>query len=405
MFKIFPTQKDTMPRPHSSTRRLFLRTIACVAVYSAALLCLFGPLAAEQPFRYPEGACGAAKLSYLQEIPVLEVQGTPAEIGAQIGELAANPAQRALAYPKDFLGQVGMEFTWPILLQLAKPLLSNFPPDHLSEMEALATKLPKGRDELLAANTMFDLLRGLGCSTFLVDADRSATGKVLFGRNLDFPTLGYLQQYSLVTVYRPQGKKSFASVGFPGCIGVLSGMNESGLCLAVLEAYESKDGSSRFEHKGIPYALCFRRLLEECSSVEEAETLLKSLPRTTWVSLAICDPKSTATFEITPDNVVRRGSEHGVCAATNHFRSQELAMSLECWRYPIFEKLQKNNDNYVSLDLLKKTLHQVNQNDLTLQTMIFEPADLRLHLAIGSTPSSALPMRTLELKDLFLSKN
>jgi hypothetical protein len=37
---------------------------------------------------------------------------------------------------------------------------------------------------------------------------------------------------------------------------------------------------------------------------------------------------------------------------------------------------------------------------LTVQTMIFEPAELKLHLAIGSCPSSALPMKIVELKPL-----
>jgi hypothetical protein len=32
--------------------------------------------------------------------------------------------------------------------------------------------------------------------------------------------------------------------------------------------------------------------------------------------------------------------------------------------------------------------------------MIFEPATLKLHLAIGTPPTSALPLKTLELKPL-----
>jgi hypothetical protein len=43
----------------------------------------------------------------------------------------------------------------------------------------------------------------------------------------------------------------------------------------------------------------------------------------------------------------------------------------------------------------------VNMGPLTLQTMIFEPRSLKLHLAIGSCPSSKLPLKTLELAPLF----
>ena len=38
---------------------------------------------------------------------------------------------------------------------------------------------------------------------------------------------------------------------------------------------------------------------------------------------------------------------------------------------------------------------------MTVQSMIFEPEPLILHLAMGSCPSSALPMKKLELQPLF----
>jgi len=47
----------------------------------------------------------------------------------------------------------------------------------------------------------------------------------------------------------------------------------------------------------------------------------------------------------------------------------------------------------------------VNLGGLTVQTMIFEPATLKLHLAIGSCPSSALPMKELDLKPLFTNSS
>ena len=46
------------------------------------------------------------------------------------------------------------------------------------------------RDLLIVGNTMFDVKKIGGCSTLIVEPDRSATGGPLFGRNLDFPTLG-----------------------------------------------------------------------------------------------------------------------------------------------------------------------------------------------------------------------
>ena len=49
---------------------------------------------------------------------------------------------------------------------------------------------------------------------------------------------------------------------------------------------------------------------------------------------------------------------------------------------------------------MAKKLNDVNQGPWTIQTMIFEPNTLKLHLALGKK-SSALPMKLLELAPLF----
>ena len=155
-------------------------------------------------------------------------------------------------------------------------------------------------------NTFPDISKAAGCASLIVGKERSATGGPLFGRNLDYPTLGYLQQYSLVTVYRPKGKHAFASIGFPGMIGCLSGMNDAGLALAVHEVRKTKDGSPGLDIKGRPYTLAFRRVLEECTTVAEAEKLLRGMKRTTMLNLAVCDRNGGAVFELTTKNVVVR---------------------------------------------------------------------------------------------------
>ena len=46
-------------------------------------------------------------------------------------------------------------------------------------------------------------------------------------------------------------------------------------------------------------------------------------------------------------------------------------------------------------------LDDVNQGTLTMQTMIFEPGPLLLHLSFGPVPSSRQPLKELSLKELF----
>ncbi len=364
---------------------------------AAGLLACEAPAA--EPFRYPEGRSGAAELRYIGGLPVLTLQGSPAEMGRQQGALGRAVTARIAAYPREFLKTIRHEDRFGKFVALGRALAANFPPDHLAELDALSRSAGVERDLLLVANTMADTYRdGFGCSSLLVDARRSKTGGPLFGRNLDFFTLGTLQDFSLVIVCKPEGKRAFASVGFPGFVGCLSGMNDAGLALAVHEVPATRDGSKLLDPKGTPYALIFRRILEECATVDEADKLLRACRRTTLLNLAVCDPKTHAVLEMTPRSVVRRADESGVTACTNHFRSDPLRFVAICPRY---EKLIRVRSlERIGLADVADRLHAANQDRMTLQTMIFEPAKMRLHLAIGKCPTSALPLNKLDLAGL-----
>ena len=172
-------------------------------------------------------------------------------------------------------------------------------------------------------------------------------------------------------------------------------MNDAGLAVAVLEVSSCKEDSPRLDLRGVPYALGIRRILEECSTIEEAEKLLRSIKRTTYFNLAVCDRQGSAVFEITTKSLNVRRPVDGICCCTNHFRSPELATVLTCNRFCALEEARRLP--VLTLGDLAKRLDAANQGDLTLQTMIFEPRELRLHLAIGKCPSSSLPLRRLDL--------
>ena len=82
--------------------------------------------------------------------------------------------------------------------------MQNAPERHQQELAALAAAGKLDAGELAVGNTLLELRR-MGCSVLIVEPAHSATGGPLFGRNFDFPTLGELDKYSIVFVYRPDG--------------------------------------------------------------------------------------------------------------------------------------------------------------------------------------------------------
>jgi hypothetical protein len=363
------------------------------------LLVLTAPLPAADASRYSDGKSGKGELKHVNGLPVLVLEGTPEEMGEQAAVLTRKPLAALLSFPKQLLQKEGLGASWLVAVALARSMEPAFPPDHRRELDALVKKSGLDRDLALFGNTFADISKAAGCSSLIVEKGHSATGQPLFGRNLDYPTLGLLQDYSLVTVYRPRSKHAFASVGFPGMIGCLSGINDAGLALAVHEVRATKDHSLKLDPAGTPYTMAFRRVLEECTTVAQAEELLRGLRRTTMLNLGLCDRGRGAVFEITTKNLVVRRAEEGICACTNHFCSKELGTGVPCGRLARLEK--SRGLKKLGLDDVARQLDAVNQGAFTLQTMIFEPAALKLHLAIGACPSSKLPLKELDLAPLF----
>jgi len=366
---------------------------------------------AAEPFRYPEAKHGKGELRYVNDIPVLTVRGTPEEIGDQVGVLGLRLIKPLFGRVQEFTKAWHVEAIFPLLMKTGNIMTANFPPDHLKELEAASKASGVSRDLLIFGNTFIDIRHLGGCSTLVVDPKRSAAGGLLFGRNLDWFPFGDLHLYSLVTIYRPEGKHAFVAVGLPGMIGPPSGMNDAGLALAHNDINATRDGSAKLDPLGVPTLLAMRQILENCTSVAEAEKRIRAVRRASMALLTVCDKNQGGAFEITTKNVVVRSPIDGICASTNHFRAKELATAS-----PAVLETKENCPRHAALrsrsrDIAKLTIEDVHQvmdaasaGEWTIQTMIFEPSALRLHVAFGKGPTSALPLKTLELTKWLQSK-
>lgn len=422
-----------------------MRSLFCFLFLTVSLIF---PAASEaqpaKPFRYTPGEHGKGRLTLVGDVPVLVVEGSPKEIGEQTGTLAVRQVKPLFAFPRDyFLAEVsdtilranpkwtknGVQYKlaltaaeatmWPALVKKASGLEANFPAAHRAELKALAEAAGKDvttYEQLVAVNGLFDLGHDAqseqvrGCSSVIVPPRHSSTKGLLFGRNLDFSHYGYLHQYSLLMVYKSNDPKkhSFATAGFPGFVGSFTGMNDAGLTIASHEVQEPNT-TTLFNPKGVPFAMTYRRILEECSTISDALRLLDGMERASITSLVIADGKEGAVIEVTPDTLaIRRFKDKpGVC--TNHFciaKTPNLKEQFATFKRfdGLTDAVKVKKDEVFGVDDVHKAMHAVrlydiHKVDMTIQTFVFEPAERKVHLSFGGgkVPATAGKLTTLDL--------
>jgi isopenicillin-N N-acyltransferase-like protein len=358
-------------------------------------------LAEEPRSTYPAARFESGELRYVDRLPVLMLRGKPAEIGRQFGELGVKNAPDLDGFRQRFLKDLQLDRQEWLLKLMARRLRSGVPADHRVELEAACKQSGRAVDDALFANTIYDLSSGMGCSTLVVSASRSRTGKPLFGRNFDWhPTRG-ITEHTLLLLIQPEGKHAIALVTVAPIVGCISGINDAGLTVALNEVQLRKSNDrSEFNWNGTPMMLAFRRVLEECRTVAEAERLLRSLPRTTAACVTLCDADTSAVLELTPKTVLRRAPVAGICCCTNHFCSEELRLPGTCKRLPKLQGLQKTEDLLGVAEVFTQ-LDQVHQGQATLQSMVFEPVDRILHLKYGDGPATQKQAISIRLSELW----
>jgi isopenicillin-N N-acyltransferase-like protein len=311
--------------------------------------------------------------------PVVECGGTADDMGSQHGQkLAAPIALLHEKYLKVFLGSPTHRM---MAISAARAFEQHFLPEHLAEVTALAKQTSMSVDDAALAQCFLDLTAMTACSTITLPAQAAPDHVARFGRNLDFPSLNVADKYTTVLIFRPNdGRYQFVSIGWPGMIGVLSGMNEHGLALANMEVTRPA-----LLPTAMPYSLLYRTVLEKCKTVDEAIDLLQKTPRQTPNNLMLMDAAGhRAVVEIKPSAiVVRRGEESTALISTNHQRGQDAETAGRCKRYDFLNRESHDEFGHVDVECLQKMLAGASQGNMTLQSMVFEPENRVMYLSAG----------------------
>src|SRR5688572_27958003 len=120
----------------------------------------------------------------------------------------------------------------------------------------------------------------------------------------------------------PAEGKPFVAIGWPGYVGVGSGMTDARLAPPCLTSAIPGQTTN-----GVRLPLLYRSQLQHCRTLEQVESILRPSIRTIGNHLVVASAadKDEEPFEFTPSDVRRRHSVDGRLTTTNHFQDAELA--------------------------------------------------------------------------------
>ena len=162
----------------------------------------------------------------------------------------------------------------------------------------------------------------VGCSSFAAWDTCSINGHLIVGRNFDFYIGDDFARNRVVMFCSPTEGYSFASVSWPGMIGVMSGMNEKGLTVTINAAKSAMPTSS-----ATPISILTREILQYASTIDEAYAIARR--RKTFVSESILIGSAAngcaAVIEKSPEKTALFTADSSFIISTNHYQSDAFA--------------------------------------------------------------------------------
>lgn len=264
---------------------------------------------------------------------VVRLNGTPETIGWSQSRLMYD---EMVENERILLDQFESRVPWPfrmLLLDLAqvryRHVAEQFDPERRREIAAGALGFspdPYQRvfptfQRFAYLNALYDIALSfersplIGCTTFTSVKHASRDQHALLARAFDFDVHDVFDRRKAVFFVREEGKIPFASVAWPGLVGVLSGLNLEGLGVVVHGGRAGEPSTS-----GEPVVHALRRVLSTSRSVDEALVALgRRSAMVSHIVILIDSTGRSVAVERVPgrENFVRELAESDV--VTNHF--------------------------------------------------------------------------------------
>lgn len=296
----------------------------------------------------------------------------------------------ALEHARDLLAAIRQEFP-PAAVHLAPMVNLRTGGRFATEVKAAAQHAGVEWEWLLLANVSYDLaMSQLGCSTAVL---ATPDGPVV-ARNMDWWPEHKLAAASCLLHVAKAGRTDFSIAGWPGAIGVATGLSARGFAL-VLNAVWSDEGVSK---AGYPVLLFLRTVLEDAAGFDQAIDMLtrEKLAAGALLTVAGTTNDQRVVIERTPSKaLLRRPAGDEPLLATNHYRLLRASaqpgegvrkyFDPTCSRYDALKTLTaplptgRTPSTETLLELLS---HPAVMQPITAQQMVIRPSQGALELFV-----------------------
>ncbi len=339
---------------------------------------------------------GKGMLCRYQKKDIIFLEGTPAEMGTAHGQLRKKEikgmSDKIMLVAAGYLVRKD-DWFFTRIQEVMQRTKSFVPERFYEECDAMSIAAGLPTEEGRQINFFPEIFH---CSGVAVRDGATTDGQIIHARVLDYMSGLGLQRYAQLMVYMPQGRNVWASQSYAGFIGTVTAMNEKGLAMGEM------GGGGVGKWDGLPMSFMMRRVMEECSTVDEALKLIQSVPLTCDYYYVISDKSknmvSVAAITGKPLLILKPGEQNPqlppVPQDTVYISAGERAQ-------PLSDRLKENYGKINAEKMIEIIKRPVSMKS-NLHNMVFLPGSGTMYFADAGkrTPACDEPYVKVNLGEL-----
>jgi len=273
-------------------------------------------------------------LYFAGKFRVLKLSGTYREMGRQYGRLMSVQMKEMHRELLRLYAENGVACSGMTLEDFSMRLFRLYPARFQELAGGIAETSGLSLNAVAVLNEFFDYFLdcysrpGSGddghCSGIAAWGRYSGEGKLVIGRNFDFPAFyRAFDKYITIVAYNPSdASNSTAVITYPGQIGSIQAFNSHGLVLENNNGISSGD-SGRYFGQRIPFMIKDLAAMLDSSTYEALDAALATSRLHYPLIYNVAYPGGASSYEMTTFEVKKRQGTGGLLIGTNHFVSPD----------------------------------------------------------------------------------